>query len=140
MSVQLSVSVSHSNLNVAKQSTGPSSPDSTPKDAKVDETSQASGNNLPVEKSSAGLNVSESNKSEVAKLAEAVKSIEEDIQNSRREIKFEVSEELGTPIVSVLDQDTKEVIRQFPPEEVIALAERVAELGDEGGKLFQSIV
>jgi len=74
-------------------------------------------------------------------IADAVKILEQNIQQTRREIKFEFHEKLGTSVVTVLDQETKQVIRQFPSEEVIAMAERIVELSDDsGGKLFRTIV
>jgi len=63
---------------------------------------------------------------DLQQVADIVRKLQEDIQHTRREIKLEVNEELGRSIVSVLDKDTNEVIRQFPPEEFVSLQERVA--------------
>jgi flagellar protein FlaG len=35
---------------------------------------------------------------------------------------FQVDEDTGIHVVKVLDTDTKEVIRQFPSEEILAIA------------------
>ena len=129
MSSQFSIQASFSNSAVYKSPANAA--DGKPADTE-------SGNTLPAATNDKKAEVHATDPSQ---LSDVLKKIESDIQQTRREIKFEVREELGTPVVSVLDLDTKEVIRQFPPEEVLAMAERVAELGDEkGGKLFRSIV
>lgn len=69
-------------------------------------------------------------------MSKAVKDIEDMIQTSRREIRFEVREETGTSVIRVLDKETQKVIRQFPPEEIIALAERFA--NKSPGLLFET--
>ncbi|MCG8323946.1 MAG: flagellar protein FlaG [Thiotrichales bacterium] len=45
------------------------------------------------------------------------------LQNVRRELHFSVNKDSGRTIITVIDSETKEVIRQIPPEEVVALAE-----------------
>ena len=138
MSSQLNIQVSQPNSSVSKSSSGDLklSKNAGNADVKVLGQASSSGNELPVVNGSQALAGSQ----DPEKFADAVKKVEENIQHTRREIKFEVNEELGTSVVSVLDQDTKEVIRQFPPEEVIALAERVADMASDGGKLFKAIV
>ena len=41
-------------------------------------------------------------------------------------LSFSVNKELGKMIIRVIDQDTKEVIRQIPPEETLRLLARMA--------------
>jgi len=102
-----------------------------------------SGNNLPlnpVVETEIDSNAATA-KSDTTDISEIVRKMQDNIQLTRREIKFEYHDETGTPIVTVLDQETQQVIRQFPSEEVLALAERIAELSDEsGGKLFRTVV
>lgn len=51
----------------------------------------------------------------VDKLNQAVKTIDSNIQ-------FTVDEDTGIDVVKVVDSETDEVIRQFPSEEIIAIA------------------
>jgi len=144
MSSHISIPASHSNSSVSNTNTDYNRNKLGARDkTDVSSISSNSGNVLPAatsEKKDTLLSHSDSEKSPNSQqLADMVKMIEDNIQHTRREIKFEVREELGTPIVSVLDQETKEVIRQFPAEEVVAMAERVAELSSEG-KLFRTVV
>ncbi|KXB30459.1 hypothetical protein AT959_14095 [Dechloromonas denitrificans] len=43
-------------------------------------------------------------------------------------LKFSVDDETGKTIVKVMDVDTKEVIKQIPSEEMIAIAKAVDQL------------
>lgn len=54
-------------------------------------------------------------KNATEKLNQAMKMMASNLQ-------FTVDEETGIDVVKVVDTDTKEVIRQFPSEEVIAIA------------------
>jgi len=67
---------------------------------------------------------------------EKVKSQIEEFQNFNqsidRSLQFEVDEELGVTIVRVIDKETDELIRQFPPEELINLSRRLKELNEDG--------
>lgn len=46
----------------------------------------------------------------------------------RRDLRFSVDEETGRTVVKVLDSRSGEVIRQIPPEEMLALAEDLERL------------
>ena len=52
-------------------------------------------------------------------------------QSIDRSLQFKVDEELGVTIVRVIDKETDELIRQFPPEELINLSRRLKELNEE---------
>jgi len=52
-------------------------------------------------------------------------------QSINRSLLFEVDEELGITVVRVVDKDTDELIRQFPPEELLNLSRRLKELIEE---------
>jgi len=71
-----------------------------------------SGNALPQAKE-------KTNEKEVA---EAVSNLNDYIQVIRRELEFRVDKETGRTVVTVLDAETGEKIRQIPSEEVLALA------------------
>lgn len=69
------------------------------------------------------------------KREEAISQIEEfkDFSQSiDRSLQFKVDEELGVTIVRVIDKETDELVRQFPPEELINLSKRLKELNEEG--------
>ena len=53
---------------------------------------------------------------------EAVSRIQDYVQNLRRDLQFRVDEDLNRVVVSVVDPESGEVIRQIPGEEVIAVA------------------
>lgn len=59
---------------------------------------------------------------ETKELKAAVLDINEYVQSIQRTLEFSIDEETGATVVKVLDSETQEVIRQFPPEEVLALA------------------
>ncbi|MCC7122695.1 MAG: flagellar protein FlaG [Gammaproteobacteria bacterium] len=47
------------------------------------------------------------------------------VQNLQRALQFSVDEESGETVVKVVDTETKEVIRQIPSEELLAIANRL---------------
>ncbi len=72
-------------------------------------------------------------------LASAVSDINDYIQNVQRSLQFTVDEASGKDVVTVLDKDTEEVIRQFPSDEVLVIARQLAEQkGDDLIQLFNS--
>jgi flagellar protein FlaG len=48
--------------------------------------------------------------------------------SSRESVQFEIDSKTGDTVVRVVDQKTKKIIRQIPPEEVLALQKRMAEM------------
>jgi flagellar protein FlaG len=72
-------------------------------------------------------------------LATAVSDINDYIQNVQRSLQFTVDEASGKDVVTVLDKETEEIIRQFPSDEVLAIARQLAEqTGDDLIHLFNS--
>lgn len=69
------------------------------------------------------------------KLKSAVAEIEQNVQTVARSLQFAVDKESGRTIITVIDRDTDEVIRQIPPKEVLAIAER---LNGGGGLLVKA--
>ena len=67
-------------------------------------------------------------------LDDAVSQLNDFVQNVQRDLQFEVDNELGQTIVKVVDQSTKEVIRQIPDELALRLAENLQQ--DEPQTLF----
>ena len=67
-------------------------------------------------------------------LDDAVSQLNDFVQNVQRDLQFEVDNDLGQTIVKVVDQATKEVIRQIPDELALRLAENLQQ--DEPLTLF----
>ena len=55
-------------------------------------------------------------------LDEAVKAVNDFVNPVNNSLQFRVDDETGKTIVKVIDKATNEVIRQFPSEEMIAIA------------------
>ncbi len=62
-----------------------------------------------------------------AELNAAVQQMNTYVQNIQRDLQFSIDEESGRNVVKVIDSKSKEVIRQIPSEEVLALARQWAE-------------
>ncbi|MGE0485461.1 MAG: flagellar protein FlaG [Gammaproteobacteria bacterium] len=58
-----------------------------------------------------------------------VEDVSRNVQTRQRSLQFSVDERSGRTIITVIDKETDEIIRQIPPEEVVALAEHL----DGGG-------
>ena len=65
------------------------------------------------------------NEDQREQLGEAVTQLNDFVQNVQRDLQFEVDNEAGQTIVKVVDQQTKEVIRQIPDEVAMRLAENL---------------
>lgn len=76
--------------------------------------------------------------SQSATLESAVARMNDHIQNLQRNLQFTVDEESGKDVVTVVDSETDEVIRQIPSEEALELARRLHENEEEGFPLFRS--
>lgn len=72
-------------------------------------------------------------------LQEAVSRLNDYVQNVQRSIRFSVDDVSGKDVVTVLDKQTEEVIRQIPIEEVLVFARTLAEQNDGDLNLFSSI-
>lgn len=96
----------------------------------------AAGTSQPKEKERGNREV------EPQQLVDAVQSINDFLQNMRRELQFSIDEATGQTVIKVMDMESEKVIRQIPSEEVLALAQRVAEEGEKGmmdGALIQAL-
>jgi flagellar protein FlaG len=70
----------------------------------------------------------------------AVKNLKDFVQNTHRELNFSIDEQTGYTVVKVIDRETKEVIRQIPAEEVLAVARHITDEMDGKGNLFKGQV
>lgn len=43
-------------------------------------------------------------------------------------LKIEIDEELNRPIVKIVDKETKEVVRELPPEQLVQLAKKIDQM------------
>lgn len=66
---------------------------------------------------------------EVSKEAidEAVSHLKEYVQSMQRDMDFSVDDKTGRFVVKVIDSQTKEVIRQIPSEEMLAISRHLAD-------------
>ena len=53
---------------------------------------------------------------------EAVKEIQRSVANNSTNLQFSVDEDTGRTIVSVIDTETRQVVRQIPSEEVMRMS------------------
>lgn len=58
----------------------------------------------------------------VVDIEKAIEQIQAFLSESRRQLTFERHEATGRTIIRVLDPATGDVIRQFPPEEILRIA------------------
>lgn len=68
-----------------------------------------------------------------AELDQVVESINSYLQSTQRALEFSVDEASGRTVITVMDGDREQVIRQIPPEAVLALAEQIQEEQDVRG-------
>ena len=71
---------------------------------------------------------------------EATNTISSFVQKVNRELRFAVDDQTGRTVITVMDQNTDQVIRQIPEEEVLALARHLQESSgpDTRGVLINS--
>jgi flagellar protein FlaG len=60
-------------------------------------------------------------------VSEAVATVEAYFQDLSRNLEFQVNDNSGSKVVSVVDGETGEVIRQFPTEAILATAQYINE-------------
>jgi len=69
-------------------------------------------------------------------VAKAIERINELSRGSRRDLRFRVDESSGRTIITVINAVTKEIVRQIPPEELLAIAQTL----EQGGGLIDTLV
>ena len=62
-------------------------------------------------------------------MAIAVERLNGLAQMTRHELQFKVDDVTGRTVIKIIDAESKEVIRQIPPEEVMALLAHLQEFG-----------
>ena len=66
-------------------------------------------------------------------LGDAISRVESFLQGQNRNLTFSIDENTERSVVTVLDSDSGDVIRQIPSEELLVLAERIQELQQDVG-------
>tara|TARA_R110002124_G_scaffold79336_2_gene211023 strand:+ start:13206 stop:13598 length:393 start_codon:yes stop_codon:yes gene_type:complete len=95
----------------------------------VDRQELPVGGNVSPEKSD-----EQNRESSTVELAAAVSHISDHVQQISRDLQFKVDETTGSTVVTVIDSESKEIIRQIPREEAVALAHYLAEIGAGNSK------
>ncbi len=62
-------------------------------------------------------------------VAKAVERLNDIMSSKQRSLRFQVDESSGRTIITVLNKETHEVVRQIPSEELLAIAQHLEELG-----------
>lgn len=65
------------------------------------------------------------------KLQQAAEQFAEVAQTLNRELQFSVHDDIGHTVITVIDRQTGDIVRQIPSEEVVRLAQRMTELNSE---------
>ena len=65
------------------------------------------------------------------KVESQIEQLQQFNQSIDRSIQFQIDDELGVTVVRVVDVETDELIRQFPPEELLNLSRRLKELNEQ---------
>jgi flagellar protein FlaG len=90
------------------------------------------GNNVKAEKAAKEeekvVNNEDLKKQENIDIREAMERVAGTAMLFNRKIKLEVESDLNMVIVKIIDSETKEVIRQVPPEELVALSKNAKDL------------
>jgi flagellar protein FlaG len=58
-------------------------------------------------------------------LDEVVSDLNKLVRDLHRELRFSVDQDSGDTVIKVIDRETKEVVRQIPSEELVALRKRL---------------
>jgi len=64
-------------------------------------------------------------------LEKAVSHLKEYVQNMKRDMDFSVDDMTGRFVVKVYDSETRELIRQIPSEEMLAISRHLVEVMEE---------
>lgn len=65
-------------------------------------------------------------------LSAAVSEMNEFVQSIQRELHFTIDEDSGRTVVKVIDKSTNEVIRQVPPEDLLAMLKEFSKPAQPG--------
>ena len=80
------------------------------------------GKNLPSE--------TKQKDTEIENIEQAAQSMNEHAQLVQRQLQFSIDKDSGRTVITVLDSETQEVIRQIPGEEALQLARKLEQGGE----------
>jgi flagellar protein FlaG len=112
-------------LKVVKDNNSQSSTPTESSEAVIDRISQQQ-EAVAAQKDSVKQTIAQMND----KLTQQVSKMNEYVQSIQRDLNFSVDDSSGEVVVKVFNRHTNELIRQFPTEEALRLAERMKENGD----------
>ncbi len=71
----------------------------------------------------------------VENVEKALESANDALKNSNNSLRFQIDKSVRQPIITVVDQDSGEVLRQYPTEEIVRITKNIDSLR---GVLFDS--
>jgi flagellar protein FlaG len=96
---------------------------------------QGGGRELPPVSNPGGVEVAVRGDSSQQRVERAIAHMNDYVQSIQRDLKFSVDQDLGRPVVIVVDRSTQTVIRQIPNDVVVRLARNLnvsQELQEQG--------
>jgi len=66
-----------------------------------------------------------------AKLKDSIATLNDKLTRMDREVQFKLDKKIDKSYISVIDKKSKEIIREFPPEEIRAFIARFDEINDK---------
>lgn len=69
-----------------------------------------------------------------AELSEAIDVVADFLNITSRSVNFQLHDESEKTVIKVYDNDTQELIKQFPSEEVLEIAKRISALREDVGR------
>ena len=111
------------NINAASVPSGNQPPTATPVKGKPEVEHRQ---NLPASGESVPPN-EQKQSADRADIEQAVTRLNDHVQLVRRDLQFSIDDDTGKTIVKVLDSESGDLIRQIPSEELIAIAQAIAD-------------
>jgi flagellar protein FlaG len=96
--------------------------DAAPAAGKPAKEGQGGGKALPPVSNPTNTGASDRVSGSNQQVERAIAKLNDYVQSFQRDLRFRVDEDLGRPIVTVVDRETQKVIRQIPNETAIRLA------------------
>jgi len=130
------VSVNNDNLVINKGSGAPLPPSSPEINSSVSGQAAAELNlNTRVaddsNKKSERVAKSQTEEAEEKQLKDVIQSLNDKLEQRSREIQFKLDKKIDRHYISVIDKQSKEVIREFPPEEIRTFIARFDEFNEK---------
>lgn len=88
----------------------------------VPQASSADSRKTPITRQSEEVTQKPPAEASKAQLVDAVKAVNDFVKPINSALEFQLDDDTGKTVVKVIDTATKEVIRQFPSEEMLAIA------------------